>query len=472
MGLRRTPIRYISAVITALFAMMTGPVYAEKHTMSDNLLRVGDSVVKRIMPKPESDSMYVATDYTEIHFELNKAKLDISYMDNGLNLLHLDRVLDSLGIENISAIEIISQSSPEGSLERNTWLTEHRSQVMLEYMNRVFPQLRSKISISRVTESWENLAQYVAQDPNLEEETRNKILDIIDSPDLSVATKKARLKNSLGSNPLTGNVYAYLTKYYYPVIRNSGIYILHMVEPEPPFWQEAEKIAVEETSVTPDSFLNYVAQPIEPKPEKIRRRPFIAVKTNLLYDAFFTKDMGWAPIYNIEAELYPTELGRWTWLLEYEFPWHSIDSKHQYLQCLNLQFEGRRYFKRASYHSGHYLSAYVGANYYDICFDRKAGHGYQGEGFGGGLGYGYVMPLGKKPDTKWKLELFVKGGFYMSFYDPYDAGSPYTGKYYYDWYDSPGLFIKRNMVFRWLGPTGLGVTLSYDLISKKVKKEQ
>ena len=144
--------------------------------------------------------------------------------------------------------------------------------------------------------------------------------------------------------------------------------------------------------------------------------------------------MGWAPIYNIEAELYPTELGRWTWLLEYEFPWHSIDSKHQYLQCLNLQFEGRRYFKRASYHSGHYLSAYVGAN--------------------------------------WKLELFVKGGFYMSFYDPYDAGSPYTGKYYYDWYDSPGLFIKRNMVFRWLGPTGLGVTLSYDLISKKVKKEQ
>ena len=124
--------------------------------------------------------------------------------------------------------------------------------------------------------------------------------------------------------------------------------------------------------------------------------------------------MGWAPITNVELEYYPSENGRWTWLAEYECPWHVIDSKHQYLQCLNLQFEGRRYFKRASYHSGHYLSAYVGANYYDICFDRKAGHGYQGEGFGGGLGYGYVMPLGKKPDTKWKLELFVKGGFYMS----------------------------------------------------------
>ena len=66
------------------------------------------------MPKPVSDSIYIATDYTEIHFELNKADLDISYMDNGLAMLRLDRVLDSIGLENISAIEIISQSSPEG----------------------------------------------------------------------------------------------------------------------------------------------------------------------------------------------------------------------------------------------------------------------------------------------------------------------------------------------------------------------
>ena len=87
-----------------------------------------------------------------------------------------------------------------------------------------------------------------------------------------------------------------------------------------------------------------------------------------------------------------------------------------------------------------------------------------------GLGYGYVMPLGKKPDSRWKLEFSLKGGFFMSFYDPYDAGSPFAGKYYYEWYDAPNLFIRRNMVFRWLGPTGGGITLSYDLIPKKVKK--
>ena len=462
-------IRY--AVMLAISAILTCSAYAQggRNRLS-RLLEVGDTLVERVMPKPASDSIYVATDYTEIHFRVNKAELDISYMDNGYALLHLERVLDSIGIENISAIEIISQSSPEGSLERNTWLTEHRSEVMLKYMYEVFPELHDKISMNKVTESWDNLAQYVIRDPYLEEETKDKILEIIESDKISVATKKSRLKTALGKNPKTGDVYKYLTTYYYPVIRNSGIYVLHMVEPEPEFKMDPERPYLEEKAPNP-SDITYEPAP-QPLPETPTKRPLIAVKTNLLYDAFFKEDMGWAPIYNIELEWYPSELGRWTWLAEWEFPWHSVPDKHQYFQIQNWQIEGRRYFKQASRHSGHYLSAYVGINYYDICFERKTGHGYQGEGFGGGLGYGYVIPLGKNPNTRWKMELFVKGGFYMSFYDPYDAGSPFAGKYYYDWIDSPSLFIKRNRIFRWLGPTGGGITLSYDLVRKTPKSKE
>ena len=465
MGKRTLKDTFRFAIMLVISIITTCSTYAQSHSIGSRLLAVGDTLVYRVMPKPISDSIYVATDYTEIHFRVNKADLDIDYMDNGYSLLHLDRVIDSLGIENISAIEIISQSSPEGSLERNTWLTEHRSKVMMEYMDRVFPQLKNKISINSITESWESLAQYVFQDPYLEEETRQKILDIIDSDKLSVATKKSRLKTTLGSNPQTGDVYKYLIANYYPVIRNSGIYILHMVEPEPEFVIDPERPHLEETGPTPSQMAYEPQQPPLPV-EPPGKRPLLSVKTNLLYDAFFRKDLGWAPIYNIEAELYPTENGRWTWLLEYDFPWHSIPSRHQYLQILNLQLEGRRYFKKASNHTGHYLSAYIGANKYDVCFDRKTGHGYQGEGGGLGLGYGYVWSLGKKPDTRWKLELFIKGGGYFSFYDPYT----YAGKYYYDWYDAPELFIRRNMVFRWLGPTGVGATISYDLI--RIKKNR
>lgn len=469
---RRT--RLLKPLLFLLSVFITGnalPVAAQSIGYSDRPLHVGDTVVKRILPKPVTDCKYVATDYTEIHFELDKAKLDISYMDNGLSFLHLDHVIDSIGAENITAIELISQSSPEGPLKHNEWLTEHRSQVMIRYLKRVFPEIVSKVTVNKISESWDNLSDYVLQDPYLTAETKQKILDITASDRMSVNDRKQRIRNSLGNDPNVGDVYDYLFKHYYPVIRNSGIYILHTVESGTPVEVEPViPVQVNDTATVAPDTVPY--QPAEPVQTLVRKRPVLAVKTNLAYDAFFTSDLGWAPIYNIEAELYPTEKGRWTWLLEYEFPWHSIDSKHQYLQILNLQLESRRYFKYASHHSGHYLSGYLGINLYDICFDRVAGHGYQGEGFGGGLGYGYVLPLGKKPDTPWKLELFVKGGYYATFYYPYDAGSPYAGKYYYEWYDNPKLFIRRNMLFQWFGPTGAGITISYDLFKKAVKPDK
>lgn len=477
-GKRTKTLLVILSLVVAILSTMTRPAYAQSRSMGSNLLKVGDSTVKRIMPVPESDSTYADADYTEVHFRKNKADLDLDYMDNGKSLQHLHRVFDSLGIENVAAVEIIAQSSPDGGLERNEWLTEHRSQVILEYMNLHFPELSDRISLNTVTESWENLSMYVAQDPNLTEKNRTKILDIIDSPTMSVATKKSRLKNNLGSQSKLGNIYSYLLKYYYPVIRNTGIYVLHTVEPVTAFNMPPLVPYVEETSpVLPDTIGPAPAQsephvfeePDSTPPE--RKRPVLAVKTNLPYYGFFRKDLGWAPIYNVEAEWYPTENGRWTLLGEYEFPWHMAKDNHECFEILNLQLEARRYFKKASNHSGHYLSAYAGVNLFDICFDGYSGHGFQGEGFGGGLGYGYVLPLGKKPDTRWKLEFFIKGGVYVTLYDPYDAGNPFQGKYYYEWYDAPNLFIRRNMIFRWLGPTGAGITLSYDLIRKKVKNK-
>lgn len=476
----KTLFSVLATVMAIFFSTMTRPAYAQIRSISDNLLKVGDSTVKRIMPKPESDSAYADADYTEIHFRKNKADLELDYMDNRLALIHLNRVMDSLGRENIMAIEIIAQSSPDGGLARNEWLTEHRSQAILEYMDRVFPELKEKISLNTVTESWENLAMYVAQDPNLTEANRNKILEIIDSPKFDVATKKARLKNNLGRQGKLGGIYDYLLKYYYPVIRNTGIYILHNVEPTTAFnmpplqpYVEIDSLILPDTiGPAPDQPEPFVfAEPDSTPPE--RKRPILAVKTNIPYYGYFRRDLGWAPIYNVEVEWYPTEEGRWTWLAEYDFPWHTAKNNHECFQILNLQFEGRRYFKKASNHSGFYLSGYAGANLFDICFDGYTGHGYQGEGLGGGLGLGYVLPLGKKPDTRWKLEFLVKGGVYFARYDVYSAGNPFypAKKYYYDWYDAPTLFLQRNYIFRWLGPTGAGITLSYDLIRKKVKNK-
>ena len=450
------------------------PTDQQIRIVSDQLINVGNTMVKRILPIPESDSLYIDADYTDIDFRKNNADLELGYMNNRKALSHFDDLIDSLGAENIVEIEIIAQASPEGIVSRNIWLAQHRADVMLDYLKKNYPSLNAKFTVHTVNESWDNLAQYVIHDPNLSQEEKERILDIIESPTLTLGEKKAQIKK-VGRNSKVGDIYYdYLFKYYYPAIRNTGIYVLHnYVAPVIPDMEMLPISVVEEgETTTPDIIISDVEQP-EPivitPPEIIRKRPIIAVKTNLPYDAYFRKDLGWAPIYNVEAEWYLTENGRWTLLGEYEFPWHMAKDNHECFQIMNLQLEARRYFKKDSRHSGHYLSAYLGANLFDICFDGYSGHGYQGEGMGGGLGYGYVLPLGKKPDTRWKLEFLIKGGVYMTLYDPYDAGNPFSGKYYYEWYDAPDLFMRRNMVFRWLGPTGVGINLSYDLIRKKVK---
>ena len=204
----------IVMAVMGLFSAITAPAFSQ------------DFTVKRILPTPSSDVKYTGADYTEIYFRQNKADLELNYMDNGFSLQRLYKVVDSVGTENIAAIEIIAQASPDGILSRNIWLSQHRSQIILDYMNRNFPQLKDRISVNAVTESWDNLASYVAQDPNLSDENKEKVLNIINSRRLSVADKKATIK-TVGKDPVVGDVYEYLLNCYYTIIRNAGIYILY-----------------------------------------------------------------------------------------------------------------------------------------------------------------------------------------------------------------------------------------------------
>ena len=77
MILRKAKILFgvLTAVMAISLSTMTRPAYAQIRSISDNLLKVGDSTVKRIMPKPESDSAYADADYTEIHFRKNMRTL-------------------------------------------------------------------------------------------------------------------------------------------------------------------------------------------------------------------------------------------------------------------------------------------------------------------------------------------------------------------------------------------------------------
>ena len=43
--------------------------------------------------------------------------------------------------------------------------------------------------------------------------------------------------------------------------------------------------------------------------------------------------------------------------------------------------------------------------------------------------------------------------------------------YYYKWTGDADLFKKRQYRFTWFGPTRVGITLSYDLLYRRVQKK-
>ena len=180
------------------------------------------------------------------------------------------------------------------------------------------------------------------------------------------------------------------------------------------------------------------------------------MRTNLLYDL--------GTVLNVGIEYYPRH-PRWSILAHYTFPWWSNDTKHQYLQLLDWQMEARYYLQRAKRHAGWYAAPYVHWNLYDISIDAE--RGWQGEGKGMGLSFGHVRTIGES--RRWKMDCFVRLGYYQTLFDPYHASDPYNGKYYYDWPYMPEDFVPRNHRLQLIGPTGAGVTISYELVRRKLK---
>jgi hypothetical protein len=165
-------------------------------------------------------------------------------------------------------------------------------------------------------------------------------------------------------------------------------------------------------------------------------------------------------------------------------PWWQHYSAHKFFQIRNYQLETRYYLRssnsstltshsyKAPAFRGFYVQGYVHAGLFGICFD--ANRGWVGEGAGAGLGVGYVTPISR--NGHWRLEFQLQAGFFRCKYDPYQYESPvdpdyHDDLYYYKWTLAPDLFKERQYRWNWLGPTRIGVTLTYDLLYRRIQKK-
>ena len=217
---------------------------------------------------------------------------------------------------------------------------------------------------------------------------------------------------------------------------------------------------------------------------RVRRREFLSVKSNLLFDVAYVPGYDrWCPIPNVAIEYYPKH-GHFTYGASMDFPWWQHHNEHKFFEIRNYQLEARYYLRSGDIAKnppsegiafrGLYFQGYVHAGLYSICFD--ADHGWEGEGIGGGLGLGYVMPLGNPRTSHWRLEFGAQFGFFLTKYDPYVFEHPIykdykDNLYYYNWIYDPDYFVRRAHRFTWFGPTRVGVTLSYDLLYRRDEKK-
>ncbi len=165
----------------------------------------------------------------------------------------------------------------------------------------------------------------------------------------------------------------------------------------------------------------------------------IGVKTNLLYDATTTPNLGF------EFSLSP----RWTLDLSGGYnPWILNKDKNKKIKHFIVMPEARYWF--CEHFQGHFLGIHSGYSQYNISsvrlpFQSKSTryHRYQGWGTGIGLAYGYSWILGKR----WNLEASLGAGYIFTKYDKYDCIT--CGKF------------KGKEKHHYLGPTKAGLSIIY-----------
>ena len=179
-----------------------------------------------------------------------------------------------------------------------------------------------------------------------------------------------------------------------------------------------------------------------------RRRPLLALKTNLLFDA--------ALMPNVEIEVPVGK--RWSVNGEYAFPWWQFDRGKYCMQVLMGGLEGRYWLgSRKSREdrevlTGHFLGLYAGGGKYDLQWGEK---GYQGEFFiAAGVSYGWATRIARHLH----LEFNIGIGLLRTDYRHYHARDDYQT-----------LLWQEIGKYTWFGPTKAKISLVW-LLNRRVKK--
>ena len=382
------------------------------------------------------------TERFTIRYRLNKAEIDMDYLDNQVQIAHIRNYLHNS--PRIDSITIISYSSPEGTYARNAWLTKHRGIAARDFLLKECgntDKLRSDmIKFSPLVENWEGLTQMV--DSAYTRPDREKVLEILRDETIGDETRKTQLKRLD-----RGRSWEYLKKEYMPMLR-AATWICVWAQVLPPL-PEHQNI----TDTLKQTFLPIITPERVHEPLIIEtKKTLFAAKTNLLYDA------GTALNYAFEFPIGD----KFSLQLQQHTPWWVSRDNRRCLEFLSLGAEFRWWFapqyrdirlgdRRRDVLAGHFLGAHVWSGDGDLQWDRHICQ--QFTFWSAGLTYGYAMPIGKL----FNLEFTISAGY---------ASIPYQ---HYNPTDDWQILIKDNLNagrMHYFGPTKAEISFVIPITSK------
>ncbi len=355
----------------------------------------------------------------------------------GQNEASLDSLASRIAAHDstpITSITLFGAASPEGPVGYNRRLSERRAAAMLRGLEARVDVPDSLIRIRAVGRDWQGLRERVAADGAVP--AREQVLALLDT--IIATPEPARPDNLLKLKALEGGVpYRYLYRNIFPGLRRSTITIDY------PYVPDLVRLA----PYHPGIMLPYPTPELTPiddfEPEVAACRPlYLALKTNLLYDA--------AALPSIGFEAYVGKgwsvVGNWT------YGWWDKDRTHRYWRAYGGDLAVRRWFGHRAEEkplTGHHIGVYAGVVTYDFEFGG-VGHmgGLPGRplwdrcNFMAGIEYGYSLPIARRLNLDFTIGLGYLGGKVIR-YVP-------SGNFY---------IWQKTSRFNWVGPTKVEISL-------------
>ena len=411
------------------------------HLSAQNLHSVKDS--HHIYNVNKSHTIYDVKDSVKIFFRQGKIDLDPILNDNQSALNRIAETMRNCyadSIYQLRKILVVGVASPEGTLKFNKWLSRKRADVLFSYLSQYSTLPDSLKTSSFFCPDWKGLIQMVKNDSQLP--FREETLSLLNRIAGEAETEKEILKQEkhleLIKNLRGGIPYHYMYKKYFPALRFSQLFLWYDKVQKPqipdsiPKWENVKQ-SVDTVSNTDSIY-------IEPSP--IRKPFYMAMRTNMLYDALL--------IPNIGVEMY---LGkRWSVAANWMYGWWKTDRRHWYWRAYGGDIAFRKWWGKAAGEkplTGHHIGIYGQIFTYDF---ENGGRGYMGGKPGGtlwdkmnyivGAEYGYSLPIARRLNIDFTIGAGYWGGIYHEYKPEAD---------YYVW--------QSTKERRWIGPTKAEISL-------------